>query len=138
LVCDGLTIAKENIFGKFVFLFVAIVIESRQQIIIPAIPAVNLAWNTKNLNSGILSVVSLPTAPLKFESMAVSGNNFIFSRTNGVPDWPYYVLASTNLSLSSAGCTIVLSNRFDDNGRFSFTNPVDADNLQQFYLLRLP
>ena len=68
--------------------------------IVPAIPGVNLAWNTNNLNSGILSIVASPTAPPKFGSMAANGSNFIFNGTNGVPGWPYYVLASTNVSLA--------------------------------------
>jgi hypothetical protein len=31
----------------------------------------------------------------------------------------------------------VLTNQFDDNGNFNFTNPVDPDLPQSFYLLQL-
>jgi len=82
-------------------------------------------------------VVSSPTPPPKFESMAVSGNNFIFNGTNGVPDWPYYVLASTNISLPLSNWTIISANAFDANGNFSFTNAPNPAVPQTFYLLQL-
>ena len=105
--------------------------------ITPAIPAVNLVWDTNNLSSGILSIVSSPTPPPHFASIVANGNNFVFSGTSGVPNWPYYVLASTNVSLPLVDWTTIATNEFDGNGHFSFTNPVDTNNLQQFYLLRL-
>ncbi|HTX21138.1 MAG TPA: NPCBM/NEW2 domain-containing protein [Candidatus Aquilonibacter sp.] len=105
--------------------------------IVPAIPAVNLAWNTNNLSSGILSIMSSSTPPPKFENMAANGNNFIFSGTNGVPNWTYYVLASTNLDLPLTDWTIVSTNAFDGGGNFNFTNLQNPMSPQTFYLLKL-
>jgi len=55
-----------------------------------------------------------------------------------VPNWTYYLLASTNLSLSVSQWTVVATNTFDGSGNFNFTNPVDVNNLQQFYMLKFP
>ena len=105
--------------------------------IVPAIPGINLAWNTNNLNNGILSIVASPTATPKIAAMKVSGNNFIFSGSNGVPNWPYYVLASTNVALPLTNWSIVATNSFDASGHFNFTNPANSAMPQTFYLLKL-
>jgi len=53
---------------------------------------VNLAWNTNNLSAGILSIVSAPTPSPQITSAVMIGGNFIFSATNGVPNWLCYSL----------------------------------------------
>ena len=58
------------------------------QISFPAIPALNLAWNTNGLTNGVLSVISLPTTPPQM-GMSLDPNSLIFSGSNGVPGWPY-------------------------------------------------
>lgn len=105
--------------------------------IVPAIPAVNLAWNTNNLINGILSVISSPTLPPVFSKVKVSGSNFIFNGTNGISNWPYYVLASTNISLPLTNWMIVSTNLFDVQGRFNFTNPQNPMIPQMLYMLKL-
>lgn len=105
--------------------------------IVPAIPAVNLAWNTNNLGSGVLSIVASPTPPPKFRAMTADGSGFILSGTNGVPGWTYYVLASTNVSLPWTNWSIIATNTFDATGHFNFTNPVNPAAPQSFYLLQL-
>ena len=103
----------------------------------PVIPDVNLAWNTNNLNSGVVSIVSQPTPPPHFNGNAEGGNNFIFSATNGVPDWAFYILASTNVAAPLNQWQPIATNNFDSNGNFIFTNSVDGNSPQQFYLLQL-
>ena len=105
--------------------------------IVPVIPAVNLAWNTNNLGGGILSIVSSPTPPPDFGGVVADGNNFVFSGTNGVSDWTYYVLTSTNLSLPLTNWTPIATNSFDRNGNFNFTNSPAPAAPQNFYLLKL-
>jgi autotransporter-associated beta strand protein len=105
--------------------------------IVPVIPAVNLAWNTNNLGAGILSVVSSPTSPPKIGAMTASGNNFIFSGSNGVQNWTYYLLASTNLALPLTNWTAIATNTFDSGGNFNLTNPLTPNVPQAFYLLKL-
>lgn len=105
--------------------------------ITPAIPAVNLAWNTNNLAAnGVLSVVSVPTPPPVFGGVTMSAGNLILTGSNGVPDWNYYVLNSTNLALPLAQWTILSTNAFDGSGNFSFTNNPGAGSAG-FYLLQL-
>ena len=101
----------------------------------PAIPGINLAWNTNNLSSGILSIVVSPTTSPKITAMNLNGGNFIFAGSNGIPNWPYVVLASTNVALPLTNWTPVWSNTFDANGYFNFTNPENSGG--QFYLLEL-
>jgi autotransporter-associated beta strand protein len=105
--------------------------------ITPAIPAVNLAWNTNNLAGGILGIVSAPTSPPNFGNLVFNGNNFTFSGAGGVPGWTYYILATTNLGLPASQWPVIATNAFDANGNFNFTNNPDPNASQTFYLLRL-
>ncbi len=105
--------------------------------IVPAIPALNLAWNTDGLTNGMLTIVSATTSPPKFGGITVNGNGFVFSGTNGVPSWPYQVLASTNASSPLTNWTIISTNTFDDSGHFNFTIPANPAMPQMFYLLKM-
>lgn len=104
--------------------------------IVPAIPDVNLAWNTNGLNTGMVSIVSQPTSPPRF-GVSMSSNGLVFSGSNGVANWPYYLLASTNVGAPLSDWTPLLSNSFDGNGNFIFTNN-PGSNAQQFFILQLP
>jgi alpha-galactosidase len=104
--------------------------------IVPVIPDVNLAWNTSGLNTGVLSVVSQPT-PHPNISINFGANGLVFSGSNGVANWPYYLLASTNVSTPLSNWTPLMSNSFDGNGNFIYTNN-SASNAQQFFILQLP
>jgi hypothetical protein len=104
----------------------------------PAIPALNLAWNTNTLTTdGTLRIVSAPTPPPGFSSIAAAGNNLILSGTNGPAIYPFTILTSTNVTQPLAQWMPVSTNSFDVNGSFIFTNPVSVGTPQTFYLLRL-
>lgn len=103
----------------------------------PAIPAVNFAWSTNGLTNGTLNIVLSPTPSPRFGSVGMNGTNLIFSGTNGVPNWPCGLLASTNLALPLSQWTVIATNMFNGNGSFSFTNSSNPNSLQTFYLLRL-
>ncbi|HEY1787403.1 MAG TPA: NPCBM/NEW2 domain-containing protein [Verrucomicrobiae bacterium] len=103
----------------------------------PAIPAVNLAWNTNGLGNGVLSVVSMPTARPQFSGISARESTFVFSGGKGVPYWTYYVLASTNPGLPLAEWIRVSTNSFDAAGNFSFTNAAWPGMPETFYLLKL-
>ena len=75
----------------------------------------------------------LLTAP-QFCGTATTGNNLVFSGTNGTPGWSYYVLASTNLLPPQTNWNIILTNAFDGLGNFNFTNDTLA-NAQEYYQL---
>jgi alpha-galactosidase len=105
----------------------------------PAIPALNLAWNTNTLTTdGTLRILTAPTAPPRFGNIAANGNGFVCSGSNGVPSWPYYVLASTNLSAPLTSWTVIVTNTFNSAGNFVFTNPLNPNAPETFYVLKLP
>lgn len=103
----------------------------------PAIPRVNLAWNTNTLATGVLTIISSPTARPMFGSLTMAGNNLAMSGSNGVPGWSYCLLTSTNLSLPVTSWTVIATNSFDGLGDFNFTCVVDPDSPQQYFLLQL-
>jgi fibronectin-binding autotransporter adhesin len=105
--------------------------------IVPVIPAVNLAWNTNNLNAGTLSIVSSPTPRPGITGFSFSGGVVAFSATNGVPGWPCVVLASTNLALPLSQWTGIATNLFDSNGSLTFTAAPDSNLPGTFYTLEL-
>jgi alpha-galactosidase len=102
----------------------------------------SLATNTLNvsLNAGQAKLfrLAMNNAPQPKFVMVSPGseNNFVFSGTNGIPNWNYYIITSTNLTSPGAQWQIVGSNTFDTNGNFSFTNS-HGSNSGQFYLLKL-
>jgi autotransporter-associated beta strand protein len=103
----------------------------------PVIPAVNLAWNTNNLSTGVLSIVSSPTAPPGISAISFDGTNVMLSATNGVPNWPCCILNSTNLSFPVSQWQCVATNAFDQNGDLNSTNTPATAGGQQFFILQL-
>jgi autotransporter-associated beta strand protein len=108
-------------------------------VILPSLNDPNLAWNTNALaTNGLISVVSaVPPAPPFFNSASWSDNRFIFSVTGGVAGTDFYLLSSTNPAVPSSHWTRLLTNQFDSQGSFNFTNS-SASNPQSFYLLQVP
>lgn len=98
-----------------------------------------LAWNTNGLNTGgMISVVSTaPPAQPVIGQVSISGNNFIFNGTGGVASATFYLLTSTNLAAPLTNWTPLITNQFDNNGNFNFTNPMGSNTPQSFYLLQL-
>ena len=103
----------------------------------PVIPDVNLAWNTNSLASGVLSIVASPTPQPIFSATAMNAGNFVLSGSNGVPNWPCFVLTSTNLALPLNQWTVIATNPFDAYGNFIFTDQPDPTLPQNFYLLQM-
>ena len=99
------------------------------------------AYLSNNIvNSSVdLVFVSSPTAPPAFAAVSTtSGTNFLFNVTNGIPNWPCYILGTTNLTLPLSQWPCVATNVFDSNGNFTFTNSYQTTSPQQFYLLQVP
>jgi rhamnogalacturonan endolyase len=104
--------------------------------ILPPLPA-GLGWNTNGLNtSGVLSVVV--TAEPVFGSVTLTTGGLSLSGSGGVADANFYLLAATNLAMPLTNWTRVLTNQFDAGGNFSFTNAINPNVPQTFYLLQLP
>jgi len=77
----------------------------------------------------------VPGLSPQISSVFVVSNQLVFSGANGSPDWPYYVLASTNLAQPMSEWSIIATNTVDDAGNFSFTN--SAGSPQGFYALSM-
>jgi autotransporter-associated beta strand protein len=106
------------------------------KVILPPLPA-GLGWNTNSLNTnGVLSVV-VTTKPF-ISSAGMAGNGFVFGGTGGVAGANFYLLGSTNLAASLTNWTRRLTNQFDGNGNFNFTNAFDPNSSSTFYLLQVP
>jgi len=90
--------------------------------------------NTVNL---IIGIASMPTPAPRITAASVSGGNFVLAGSNGVPDWTYFVLATTNPSRPVSAWTVIATNTFDAQGGFSITNGIDPSAPAQFYLLEL-
>ena len=106
--------------------------------ITPAIPALNLAWETNTLAAdGTLRIVSAPSPQPQIVSIALNGNSIILAGTNGIPDWPYCLLSATNPALPLATWSSVATNLFDHMGAFTTTNALDPSVPREFYLLLL-
>ena len=103
--------------------------------IIPAAPAPGLAWDTSELNSGILNVMTAASQPV-IRGAQLSGGNLVLSGSNGVANGTYYLLTSTNVAMPFADWTVLATNNFDANGAFSFTDIIATSVAQCFYLLK--
>jgi hypothetical protein len=81
--------------------------------------------------------VSLPTPQPRIAQFNISGASFVIVGSNGVPAWPYYIIASTNILLPLANWTRIGTNQFDSAGNFFHAGYVDPTSPQQFYLLEI-
>jgi hypothetical protein len=67
----------------------------------------------------------------------LSGTNFIFNGTNGVPGAQYRIVTSTNVAQALAGWTPVATNVFAADGSYNYTNS-PATNTARFFRLVSP
>jgi hypothetical protein len=111
--------------------------------------ATNLWDGTTTLATNTLSVsldgdqaklfrLGMANAPQpRFVSMSPTDTGtYILTGSNGIPDWSYEVLVSTNPALPLAQWQPVATNSFDANGDFSFTNNW-GPNSGRFFVLKV-
>jgi len=106
--------------------------------ITPATPGTGLAWDTTQLNTGVIKVVAGASSQPHIDSTKVSSGNLIFSGTGGTALSSYTVLTATNIATPLASWTTLSTGSFDGTGAFSVTNTITPGNPQQFYLLKTP
>lgn len=102
--------------------------------ITPTTPGSGLAWNTSQLSSGVISVVST-SGPL-FTNVVVSGTNIVVSGSGGSANGTYYVLTATNLMTPLANWAVWSTNSYDSSGNFVVTNPITVGTPARFYLIQ--
>ena len=84
------------------------------------------------------NVLSQVTTVAQFNVINLGANGLVLGGTGGAPDGIYYVLMSTNMAAPLTSWTPLLTNLFDGDGHFNFTNPVDPNAPQSFYRIELP
>ena len=97
-------------------------------------PAIYRPGDTQRTATGVIHILPPPA----IKNFTMNGNSLIFSGTNGVPGGTIYVLSSTNAALPLNVWEAVGTNALDANGNFLFTNVIDMNNLQRFYLFKFP
>lgn len=104
--------------------------------VLPALP-VGLGWATNGLvTNGTLAVVTW-TRP-SIGNISISGSSLTMTGGSGVGNSPFYLLGATNLATPLANWSVLLTNQFDVNGNFNFTNELNANWPQGYYRLEIP
>lgn len=98
-------------------------------------------WVNDLALDGSLKVASLGPPPRPVITATIlSGNNLIFSGTNGTATagGNYYVLSAADVALPLANWTRESTNVFGPGGTFSVTTSVTAGGSRKFYVLQVP
>ena len=105
---------------------------------IGAFPADFVGTISTNTPGQVNLLVQLPSPPA-FSNVSLSPNgSLVLNASGGTADGSVYILTSTNLGSPLAQWTCLATNQFDSFGQFSFTNTINPNNSQAFYILQLP
>jgi hypothetical protein len=105
----------------------------------PPTPGTGLVWDTSELISGgKLKVAAAVANPPTIGSVHLSGSNIILEGSGGQPGSGFTVLTSTNVASPIVSWATAGSGTFDGSGNFSFTNAINLNVSQSYYLLRVP
>jgi hypothetical protein len=74
----------------------------------------------------------------QFSPVSIGANGLVMSGSGGLANGSYYILTSSNMTLPLSQWTPLLTNQFNNNGNFNFTNTANTNAPQDFYLLQLP
>jgi hypothetical protein len=96
-----------------------------------------LTNDTANLMIAVVLTSAINPQP-RFNSLSQSGTNLVISGTNGFANRPYYLVASTNLTVPLASWTRLATNTFDSSGNFSATAPIVPGVPNRFYAIQVP
>jgi autotransporter-associated beta strand protein len=141
LTCGGSLVvsnADDPLQGGDAFqLFAALVMAGNfSSLALPALtPGLHWSTNTLDVDGTIRVVVETPPV---IGNIGLAGGKLVLSGTGGITNGSYYVLTSTNLTAPTTSWTRLWTNQFDGSGNFSFTNTVNLNAGQSFYLLQLP
>jgi hypothetical protein len=107
--------------------------------IIPATPGPGLLWSQSTLDTdGMLRVVAIVVTQPDISGIVVGGGDVVLSGTNnGSASTHYVVLSSTNVALPLNQWTPVVTNPFNPDGSFSWTNTIVPAETSRFYRLQL-
>jgi autotransporter-associated beta strand protein len=103
---------------------------------IASAPAGFVCTISTNTPGQINLIVQLPAPPV-IGGIKLAGGNLILNGSGGHAFGTYYILTSTNVAAPLTNWTRLLTNQFDAGGNFSFTNAMNTNAAQSFYLLQL-
>ncbi len=78
------------------------------------------------------------TALPQFGAINLGGNGLAMTGSGGAANGTYYILTSTDVTVPMNLWTPLLTNQFDSNGNFNFTNLMNTNLPQSFYILQVP
>jgi len=81
---------------------------------------------------------SNPVRIPRITQVSKAGQNIILQGTNGPPNQPFNVLASSSITQSMATWPSVATGSFDSSGNFALTNPINMSIQQRFYRIQVP
>jgi hypothetical protein len=96
-----------------------------------------LTNDTANFMVAVVITSAINPQP-RISGFSLSGTNLVISGTNGFANRPYYLLASTNVSIPLASWTRLATNTFDPSGNFSASTPIVPGVPSRFYALQVP
>jgi fibronectin-binding autotransporter adhesin len=82
--------------------------------------------------------VNLIVTRPQFNTISAGTNGIVMSGSGGVANGTYYLLGTTNVASPLNLWTRIVTNQFDANGNFNFTNAISPNTPQSFYRLQLP
>ena len=100
--------------------------------ITPAVPGPGLSWDTTQLGSGTISVITTPV----ISSVKVSGGKLILSGTGGTANGNYVVLETTNVAAPILNWVPIATNAYDSSGNFNWTNTLIPGVHQSFFRIK--
>ena len=92
---------------------------------------------TYTIDTSIQGQVNLIVSQPQFGNIHLNANGLVMSGSGGTPNANFYLLGSTNLAMPVSNWTRLLTNQFDNSGNFNFTNAINFNAAQSFYLLQL-
>ncbi len=100
--------------------------------------ASGLSWRNNLSVDGSIEVTTAVVSTPGFSAITRTGTNVVITGTNGTPNAPYTVLASTNVALPLSSWVSIATNQFNASGGFTFTNAITPGIPQRFFQLRTP
>ncbi len=94
------------------------------------------AVNPGDESAASVQVSAQPFSVPAITAASIFNGNLIVSGAGGATNWPFYVLAATNLV--SPVWMPVSTNQFDGSGNFTVTNAINPTSQQTFYRLLVP
>jgi autotransporter-associated beta strand protein len=103
----------------------------------PATPGSGLVWDLSTLNTDGKLRVGVIVQPVISQVVIAAGNVVLSGTNNGSSSTHYSVLSSTNVAQALNQWQSLVTNPFNPNGSFSWTNALVPGETRRFYRIQL-